>query len=45
MGNGLSGEPRVEKRRFDHGVVVSKVCYGMLERVFPICHAIAMCRD
>ena len=35
----------VERHRFGHGVVVSKVCYGILERVFPICHAIAMSRD
>ena len=28
-----------EKHRFGHGVVVSKVCYGILECVFfPICH-------
>ena len=35
----------VEKHRFGHGVVVSKVCEGILERVFSICHAIAMSRD
>ena len=33
----------VERHRFGHGVVVSKVCYGILEGVFPhLLHAIAM---